>query len=98
MEALTDPEPNHSSYNSYLVFVSALEHPPLCELAGAADLEAELAAAVTLHADPLARQQAPGHLCNWGSDSDTVNNATVPYDSEFLEKYRDRLKGGPQVV
>ena len=78
--------------------MSALEHPPLPELAGAADLEAEPAAAVTLHAAPLARQQALGRLCNRGSDSDTVNNATVPYDSELLEKYRARLNGGPQVV
>ena len=75
-KALTHPEPNHSSYKSYLVLVSALEHPPLCELARAADLEAEPAAAVTLHAAPLARQQALGRLCNRGSDSDTVTNAT----------------------
>ena len=67
MEALTDAEANHLSfYKSYLVFVSALEHPPLLELTGTTDLEAELGAAVTLPAAPLAREQTLGGLCNRG--------------------------------
>lgn len=50
---------------TYLIFVAAFEHLPLSELAGAADLVAELGAAVPLPATPLALEQTVGRLCIW---------------------------------